>query len=100
MPRACLAHDRAGAHSQTAIFLEEARSTEIAPLILSAHQLTRREGEVTQLVLQGLSTGEIADQLCITLNTVQGYLTSIFDQVGVRSRRELAAHLFHRHYLG
>ena len=88
-----------GAQSQTAIFLEEARPAEIAPLILSAHQLTSREGEITQLVLQGLSTAEISDRLCITLNTVQGYLKSIFDKVGVRSRRELVAHLFHQHYL-
>jgi DNA-binding CsgD family transcriptional regulator len=88
-----------GASSQTAIFLEEARPAEIAPLILAAHQLTAREGEITQLVLQGLSTVEIADRLCITLNTVQDYLKSIFDKVGVRSRRELVAHLFHQHYL-
>ena len=88
------------AQGQTAIFLEEARPAEIAPLILSAHQLTSREGEITQLVLQGLSTAEIADRLCITLNTVQGYLKSIFDKVGVRSRRELVAQLFHQHYLG
>lgn len=89
-----------GTQGQTAIFLEEARPAEIAPLILSAHQLTSREGEITQLVLQGLSTAEIADRLCITINTVQGYLKSIFDKVGVRSRRELVAQLFHQHYLG
>jgi len=50
--------------------------------------------------LQGQSTAEIANGLCITLNTVQGYLKSIFDKVGVRSRRELVAQLFHQHYLG
>jgi DNA-binding CsgD family transcriptional regulator len=88
-----------GAQRQTAVFLEEARPVEIAPLILSAHQLTAREGEITQLVLQGLSTAEISEKLCITLNTVQDYLKSIFDKVGVRSRRELVAQLFHQHYL-
>jgi DNA-binding CsgD family transcriptional regulator len=89
-----------GTRSQTAIFLEEARPAEIAPLTLSAHRPTSREGEITQLVLQGLSTAEIAGRLCLTLNTVQGYLTSIFDKVGVRSRRELVARLFHQHDLG
>jgi DNA-binding CsgD family transcriptional regulator len=83
----------------TAIFLEEARPVEIAPLILSVHQLTPREGEITQLVLQGLSTAEISDKLCITLYTVQDYLPSIFDKVGVRSRRELVAQVFQQHYL-
>jgi DNA-binding CsgD family transcriptional regulator len=89
-----------GAELHTTIFLEEARSIEIASLILTAHQLTPRAGEITQLVLQGLSTAEISEKLCITLNTVQGYLKSIFDKVGVRSRRELVAQLFHQHYLG
>jgi DNA-binding CsgD family transcriptional regulator len=88
-----------GSQSQTAIFLEEARPVEIAPLIMSAHQLTPREAEITQLVLQGLSTAEISDKLCISLNTVQDYLKSIFDKVGVRSRRELVAQLFRQHYL-
>ena len=88
-----------GVQGQTAIFLEEARPVEIAPLILSAHQLTAREGEITQLVLQGQSTADISEKLCITLNTVQDYLKSIFDKVGVRSRRELVAQMFHQHYL-
>ena len=88
-----------GAQLQTAVFLEEARPVEIAPLILSAHQLTAREGEITQLVLQGRSTAEISEKLCITLNTVQDYLKSIFDKVGVRSRRELVAELFNQHYV-
>jgi DNA-binding CsgD family transcriptional regulator len=89
----------AATQGQTAIFLEEARPAEIAPLILSAHQLTAREGEIAQLVTQGLSTAEIADRLCITVNTVQDYLKTIFDKVGVRSRRELVAQLFAQHYL-
>src|SRR5262249_16017790 len=53
-----------GARKQTAIFLEEARPVEIAPLILSVHQLTARECEITQLVLQGMSTAEISEKLC------------------------------------
>jgi DNA-binding CsgD family transcriptional regulator len=87
-----------GAQRQIAVFLEESRPVEIAPLILSAHQLTAREGEITKMVLQGNSTTEIAEQLCITVNTVQDYLKSIFDKVGVRSRRELVAQLFHQQY--
>jgi len=89
----------AGTEGQTAIFLEEARPAEIAPLILSAHQLTAREGEITQLVAQGLSTAELADRLCITPNSVQDFLKAIFDKVGVRSRRELVAQLFAQDYL-
>lgn len=89
----------ARAEGHTAIFLEEARPLDIAPLILSAHELTPREAEITQLVLRGHSTAEIADGLCLTPNTVQDYLKSIFDKLGVRSRRELVGRIFAEHYL-
>ena len=89
----------AGTEGHTAIFLEEARPLEIAPLILSAHQLTAREAEITQLVLRSSSTAEIADRLCLSVHTVQDHLKSIFDKLGVRSRRELIGRIFAEHYL-
>jgi hypothetical protein len=36
---------------------EPARATEIGPLLLDAYGLTRREVEVTQLILRGTATG-------------------------------------------
>jgi DNA-binding CsgD family transcriptional regulator len=87
-----------GAEGQVAVIFEEARTSEIAPLIVDAYGLTRREGEITQLVLRGLSTAEVSEELHITPNTVRDHFKSIFDKVGVRSRRELVGQVFAQHY--
>jgi DNA-binding CsgD family transcriptional regulator len=87
-----------GAEGQIAVIFEEARPAEIAPLIVDAYGLTKREGQITQLVLRGLSTAEVSEELHITPNTVRDHFKSIFDKVGVRSRRELVGQVFAQHY--
>jgi DNA-binding CsgD family transcriptional regulator len=81
----------------TAIVLERASHDQVAPLIARAHQLSPRETQIALLILRGLSTNEIATQLFISPYTVQDHLKSIFERVGVRSRRELATDIFDPH---
>ena len=81
-----------------AVIIEPARNLEIAPLIAMAYGLTPRERDVARLVIQGLSTGEIAKQLFVSAHTVQDHLKSIFGKIGVRSRRELVTQVFAEHY--
>ena len=88
----------ASAEGQIAVIFEEARPAEIAPLIVDAYGLTKREGEITQLVARGLSTAEVSEELHITPNTVRDHFKAIFDKVGVRSRRELVGQIFAQQY--
>ncbi len=87
-----------GAEGRIAVIFEEARPSEIAPMIVDAYGLTKREGEITKLVLRGLSTAEVSAELHITSNTVRDHFKAIFDKVGVRSRRELVGQVFAQHY--
>lgn len=79
---------------RVAVMISSAVDAGVADLIARAHGLSTREREVASLTLRGFSTREMAATLGVTPYTVQDHLKSIFDKVGVRSRRELAAQLF------
>jgi len=76
---------------QVVVTMESTPGSDLADLLLTAHGLTRREQEVCREILAGRSTAEIAAALFISANTVQDHLKSVFDKVGVRTRRELVA---------
>ena len=84
---------------RTAVSLESSAPHDLTALALEAYSLSAREREVVELVLLGFSTAEIAARLFLSPYTVQDHLKAVFDKTGVRSRRELAADLFFRHYL-
>jgi DNA-binding CsgD family transcriptional regulator len=52
--------------------------------------LTVSERKVARLAAQGLSNREIAEQLWVTVKTVELHLTSTYKKLDLRSRRELA----------
>ena len=81
-----------------AVMIQPADPSELVPLILQGSGLTAREVEVAGCVLRGLSTREIVSDLSVSPETVQQHLKSVFDKLGVRSRREMLATLFLRHY--
>ena len=52
-------------------------------------RMTKREGEVVRLAVEGLSNREIGQQLGLTEHTVKNYLFRVFDKLGVSNRVEL-----------
>ncbi|HWR46993.1 MAG TPA: helix-turn-helix transcriptional regulator [Pseudonocardiaceae bacterium] len=54
-------------------------------------QLTQRENEVLDLVIEGLSNDEIAARLAISRRTVEAHMRTLFRKTGVSRRAQLAA---------
>jgi DNA-binding CsgD family transcriptional regulator len=82
-----------GAAGGYVITLEAARSDDLAPLLMRAWSLTAREREVAQLVIDGLSSEDIARALFISAHTVRDHVKAIFGKTGVSRRQDLVAAL-------
>jgi len=53
-------------------------------------RLTLRENQILQSIQNGLSNKEIAEQLCITPNTVKNHVHHLLEKLRVKSRHEAA----------
>jgi DNA-binding CsgD family transcriptional regulator len=76
-----------------AVVIEQPCPGEVRGLLCQAWGLSPRERALLDLVVQGLSTGQMAERLGIRPHTVQDHIEAIFAKVGVRSRRELLSRL-------
>jgi LuxR family maltose regulon positive regulatory protein len=61
-----------------------------APLPPTIEPLSARELEVLRLVAAGLSNGEIAEALYLSVNTVKTHLQRIYGKMGLSSRTAAA----------
>jgi DNA-binding NarL/FixJ family response regulator len=52
--------------------------------------LTKREAEILRLIADGRSNKEIALALHLTEGTIKGYVSTIFDKLGVADRTQAA----------
>ena len=87
------------ADGRTAVIIQPATPTEVAPLVALAYGLSDREAQVARLCMHGLSTKEMARSLHVSPYTVQDHLKSVFDKTGVRSRGELVGQIFLEHFV-
>ncbi|MCR4608906.1 MAG: response regulator transcription factor [Eubacterium sp.] len=56
-------------------------------------ELTDREKEIAELMVEGLSNRQIADKLYISEGTVKNYISSIYDKTGIHERVKLVVAL-------
>jgi LuxR family transcriptional regulator, maltose regulon positive regulatory protein len=63
----------------------EARTAAGSPF---PENLTDRERAVLRFLVTSMSTGEIAEELCVSVNTVKTHLAAIYRKLGARRRRE------------
>lgn len=74
------------------VIVREARrfleATESAPDVAG---MTEREIEILRLVAQGLSNRRIAEQLMISVNTVDRHVSNIYGKIGATNRAEAAS---------
>jgi DNA-binding CsgD family transcriptional regulator len=87
------------AGDRTAVIIQPATPSAVAPLVTLAYGLSERESQVTRLCMQGISTRQMAHALALSPHTVQDHLKSIFAKTGVRSRSELVGQIFLEHYV-
>ncbi|WP_150117055.1 helix-turn-helix transcriptional regulator [Arthrobacter sp. ERGS1:01] len=95
-------HDRQGTLAQAARTGLAAAAAELAPSALAAaapvqvqvpavpDDLTTREREVSRLAATGLTDKDIAEQLQVSVRTVEGHLYRSYAKLGIAGRSELS----------
>jgi DNA-binding NarL/FixJ family response regulator len=62
------------------------------PAVLQAVRMTKRERQITDLIAEGMSNKEIAQQLNIALYTVKSHVHNILEKLALHTRLQIAAH--------
>jgi DNA-binding CsgD family transcriptional regulator len=66
-----------------------AGSTPVLDRLATEHDLTRREREILERLLQGRTGKELADELFISVSTVKNHTYNLYRKLGVNSRHQL-----------
>jgi NarL family two-component system response regulator LiaR len=67
---------------------------------IEADQLSEREMEVLKLAAEGMTNMEIANQLALSVRTIQGHLSNIFSKMQVGSRTEAVIQALRKGWFG
>ena len=75
--------------SQIARKLVASFQAPVPTLDLEGEPLSERESEVLVLITKGYSGKEIAEKMCVSINTVKTHVRHIYQKLHVRSRSEI-----------
>ncbi|MGN8648107.1 response regulator [Gracilibacillus sp. HCP3S3_G5_1] len=78
------------------ILANDVLKTIMEPDTKALEGLTERETDIAELVAQGLSNKEIAEQLFLSVGTVRNMLSVILDKLEIRDRTQLAIYYWQR----
>ena len=73
-------------HYNTVSLIEE---NAVLDSLYKKHQVSKREREIVDLILQGKSNKEIESDLFISLSTVKNHVYNVYQKLGVKSRSQL-----------
>lgn len=61
--------------------------------------ISKREQEVLDLVVMGLSSPEIADKLCISIRTVQSHRSNLMEKLGIKNAAGLVRYALYNKFI-
>lgn len=82
-----------------AVFIEPVKSRNAVEAAVKRYEVSRRESDVLELLVAGLTTPQIAERLCISEGTVGDHVKSLFRKTRTNKRSELVARIFHGPYV-
>jgi two-component system nitrate/nitrite response regulator NarL len=92
---ACLRGEAPLSRAMTAALIDEfraqARRFPMSQLLPSEHRLTRREWEILQCIARGQTNRDVADTLCISVETVRTHVSNILAKLDAPNRNAAAA---------
>jgi DNA-binding NarL/FixJ family response regulator len=86
--RTAMQGDTALSPQLAATMLDEVRRLDVPDSPEEERVITKREEEVLQLIADGCSTPEVAEQLYISQKTVKNHLASIYQKLDARDRTQ------------
>jgi DNA-binding CsgD family transcriptional regulator len=87
-PVAAWLSDEVDASTFCRTVLDVSRGIVLPVPAVEQHGLSPRECEVLRLIADGLTNEEIADQVCLSINTVKTYVRTAYRKIGVTSRAQ------------
>lgn len=78
------------------------RSTDDEDAVLDSlvrkHNISKREREIMELIVEGKSNKEIEEQLFISVNTVKNHIYHLYQKLGIKSRSQLMHLVLRNHH--